>query len=61
MAGQNLGMFWTKVGRAVLGQVNNLHTGNKKVVCKINCIVLLIYNTEAEKVAYMVFYAHFNY
>lgn len=29
VAGQNLGMFWTKVCRTVLGKVNNLQTGIK--------------------------------
>lgn len=31
VAGQNLSMFWAKVDRTVLGQVNNLRIGNKTV------------------------------
>lgn len=28
VTGQNLGMFWPKVGWAILGQVNDLQMGN---------------------------------
>lgn len=31
VTGQNLGMFWTKVGWAVLGQVNDLQMKNKTI------------------------------
>lgn len=51
VTGQNLGMFWTKVCRTVLGEVNDLQTANKAEdkVCKINCMVYIIYTTTHER------------
>lgn len=51
VTGQNLGMFWTKVCRTVLGEVNDLQTANKTEdnVCKINHMVYIIYKTTHER------------